>query len=492
MVTRFVRKPGSAAARRVGLWCGVLGAVALLTLARGAGEQAAAWRMAAVAVLMACWWVSEALPLAATGLVPVVAFPLLDIMPVAKVSREYGHHLILLFLAGFLLALALGRWGLDRRLALGIVAVMGDRTRVIIFGLMAATALLSMWVSNSATAAMMMPVGLALTEHAAAAAGGLEGVDVAPGRFRFGVAVMLGIAYAASIGGVGTLVGTPPNVLLAAMLEDLAGVHVGFGQWMLIGIPVVLLTLPLVWWWLVRVAYPPEIDRLPGGRRLVREELRRLGPWTPGARRTAAIVILTAVAWVTRELWQPWVAAEGMLKDATVGVAGALALFLTPSGDGGRLLERDAWREVPWNVLLLFGGGLALARGFVDTGLARLLSEVAVTLAEMPLPVFLLAIGVVVVILTEFASNTASTAMVLPLLAAAAASLGLAPPLLMVPAALAASMAFMMPAGTPPNAIVFGTGYVRIPQMLWGGVVADLVALVVITAVTLLLVPLLF
>ncbi|MDQ7088473.1 MAG: SLC13 family permease [Acidobacteriota bacterium] len=289
MPSASTRQPGAAWARRVGFWGGSLGAVALLVLGRGAGEQALVWRMAAVAVLMACWWVSEALPLAATGLVPVVAFPLLGIMPVADVSRQYGHHLILLFLAGFLLALALGRWELDRRLALSIVAVMGDRTRVIILGLMVATAWLSMWVSNSATAAMMMPVGLALTEHAASEVRGLQGVDVRPGRFRFGVAVMLGTAYAASIGGVGTLVGTPPNVLLAAVLEDLAGIHVGFGQWMLVGVPVVVLTLPVVWLWLVRVAYPPEVERLPGGRRLVREELSRLGAWTPGARRTAVI-----------------------------------------------------------------------------------------------------------------------------------------------------------------------------------------------------------
>ena len=472
-VASHQRVEGGPMGRRLGFWIGITGFVLLLAIPWGGPEHVEARRMGAVAFLMACWWVSEALPLAATGLVPLVAFPLLGILPAAEVSREYGHHLIYLFLAGFLLALALSRWGLDRRLALGIVAVVGDRPRVIVLGLMVATALLSMWVSNSATAAMMMPVGLALTDHAAMVAKGKEGIDVRPGRFRFGVSIMLGIAYAASIGGVGTLVGTPPNVLLAAMLEDMAGIHLGFAEWMLIGVPVVIVTLPLVWLWLVRIAYPPEIDRLPGGRELVRRELDRLGPWSAGARRTALVVALTAIAWVTRQLWQDWITSSGMLKDAAVGVAGALALFLVPSGEGNgdRLLDRSVWREIPWNVLLLFGGGLALAKGFVSTGLAKILGHAAVSVSAVPLPVFLIVLCFLVIVLTEFASNTASTAMILPLLASAAASLGLAPPLLMVPAALAASMAFMMPAGTPPNAIVFGTGYVRIPQMLWAGFV---------------------
>ena len=480
---------------RAGFWIGLAGFVLLALVPLGDPAAAPARKMAGIAFLMACWWVTEALPLAATGLVPLVAFPFLGLLPAAETSREYGHHLILLFLAGFLLARALTRWGLDRRLALAVVATVGSSPRRIVLGLMVATAFLSMWVSNSATAAMMMPVGLALVEHAAAEAKreGL-GVDTRPGHFRFGTAVMLGIAWAASIGGVGTIVGTPPNVLLVAMLEDAAGVRIGFAEWMLVGVPVVVLTLPLVWLWLVGVAYRPEIDRLPGGRQVVRRAREQLGPVGPGGRRVAAIVLLTALAWITRPLWDDLLPDPGMLKDASVGIAGALALFLVPSGEEDRpaLLDASAWREIPWNVLLLFGGGLALAKGFVSSGLAKLLGGAAVGLAHVPLPVFLLVLGAAVIVLTEFASNTASTAMVLPLLAATAAAVGLPAPLLMIPAALAASMAFMMPAGTPPNAIVFGTGYVRIRQMLLAGIVADLVALGVIELVTLGIVPRLF
>ena len=480
---------------RAGFWIGLAGFVLLAFVPLGDPATAPARKMAGVAFLMACWWVTEALPLAATGLVPLVAFPFLGLLPAAETSREYGHHLILLFLAGFLLATALTRWGLDRRLALAVVAAVGAGPRRIVLGLMVATAFLSMWVSNSATAAMMMPVGLALVEHAASEAkrAGLA-IDTRPGHFRFGTAVMLGIAWAASIGGVGTIVGTPPNVLLVAMLDDAAGVRVGFAEWMLVGVPVVVLTLPLVWLWLIGGAYRPELDELPGGREVVRRAREELGPMGPGARRVALIVFLTAVAWITRPLWDGFLPEPKMLKDASVGVAGALALFLVPSGEPDRpaLLDRTAWREIPWNVLLLFGGGLALAKGFVSSGLAKLLGQAAVGLSHVPLPVFLLVLCAAVIVLTEFASNTASTAMVLPLLAATAAALGLPAPLLMVPAALAASMAFMMPAGTPPNAIVFGTGYVRIRQMLFAGVVADLLALAVIEAVTLGIVPHLF
>ncbi len=477
--------------RGVGLVIGVLGFLVLAFAPLGGPETLAARRMAAVAFLMASWWVSEAIPLAATGLLPIVLFPALGILGAGETCAEYGHHLIMLFLSGFLLARALSRWRLDVRLALAVVAVVGDRPRLIVLAMMAVTAFLSMWVSNSATAAMMMPVGLAVVDHAAGQLSGEEcKVDSRPGHFHFGVAVMLGIAYAASIGGVGTLVGTPPNVLLAGMLEQLAGVKISFAAWMLVGIPVVVTVLPAVWVWLVFFAHPPEVRRLPGGRELVTRRLAALGRVGRGGWLTAVVVVLTALAWITRPLWQVLFPEPTYLKDATVGIVGALALFLLPSfeKEGGKLLDGASLMEVPWRVLLLFGGGLALAKGFVATGLSRLLGEGIVGFAKVPAPLFVFLIALAVVSLTEFASNTASTAMILPLLAATAASLGLSAPLLMIPAALAASMAFMMPASTPPNAIVFGTGYVRLPTMIRAGLGANVIALVVIVVVSLLIV----
>lgn len=488
---------GDSRRARIGLLAGLAGFVGLLAWSWASPQDGAAIRTAAVAWLMACWWVSEALPLAATALIPVFAFPALNILPAASACRQYGHHLILLFLAGFLLARALSRWELDRRLALWVTAGVGGSCRGIVLGVMAVTAFLSMWVSNSATAAMMMPVALAIVGHAGSELGRDGGADaVRPGRFRFGTALMLGTAYGASIGGVGTLVGTPPNVLLAAMLEDMAGVEVGFAEWMLAGVPAVVLTLPLVWLWLVFVAYPPEARRLPGGREVVLRQLREMGPMTRPGWSTTAVVAATALLWVTRNLWEPalvgagWIAADSF-EDAAVGMLGAVALFFVPAGDrsGRRLLDRSVWKEVPWNVLLLFGGGLALAKGFVETGLAERIGSAVVSLGGIPTWLFVLAVTGIVILLTEFASNTASTAMILPLLASAAAALGMHAPTLMVPAALAASMAFMMPAATPPNAIVFGTGYVRIPQMVRAGIGANLLGLLVIELISLGLVP---
>lgn len=479
----------------IGLVAGLAGFAVLVGWSWIDPAHGPAIRVAAIAWLMACWWVSEVLPLAATALIPIFAFPLLGILPAGPTCRQYGHHLILLFLSGFLLARGLSRWQLDRRLALAVTAAAGGSARGIIFGMMAVTAFLSMWVSNSATAAMMMPVALAVVEHAAHLAG-KETSDTRPGHFRFGTGLMLGTAYAASIGGVGTIVGTPPNVLLAALMEDMAGVSVGFGQWMLVGVPAVVVLLPLVWAWIVFVAYRPEVGRLAGGSELVRSELRKLGPMTRAGWLTAGVVAATALAWVTRVLWEGALVDAGLLAgdaltDASIGVLGAVVMFALPSGDrrSPRLLDRTVWREVPWNVLLLFGGGLALAEGFITSGLADAIGKSVVGLRGVPLWLFVLVVVGFVVLLTEFASNTASAAMILPLLAASAAAVGVEAPALMVPAALAASMAFMMPAATPPNAIVFGTGYVTIPQMVRAGVGANLLGVAAIELIALVLVP---
>ncbi len=487
-MTRISSRRGLAPSQVAFLLLGAAGFLLVLASGWGGAEAVSARRLGAVAFMMACWWVGEAIPLAATALLPIALFPLLGILPAPETCAQYGHHLIQLFLAGFLLARALSAWKLDTRLALFVVAIVGNNPRLIVLGMMLVTAFLSMWVSNSATAAMMMPVGMAVVAYSATL---LErdqpGVDTRPGHFRFGIAVMLGIAYSASIGGVGTLVGTPPNVLLAGMLEELAGVRISFAQWMLVGVPVVLLALPLVWAWLVFWAQPPEVRRLPGGRDLVRKELALLGPVGPGGWLTTAIVALTALGWLTRPIWEQLVAPGGFVKDASVGMLGAVLLFLVPSFEepGRRLLDRSCWKHIPWNVLLLFGGGLALARAFVSTGLDEILGRGVLGMSSIPLPVFIFVITLVVILLTEFASNTASTAMILPLLAASAIALSVPAPLLMVPAALAASMAFMMPAGTPPNAIVFGSGYVSLPAMIRSGIGANLIALLVIEGICL-------
>jgi sodium-dependent dicarboxylate transporter 2/3/5 len=452
------------------------------------GLPESAGKMLAVAVLMATWWVSEAIPLAATALLPLVLFPSMGLASASRTAAPYANHLIFLFMGGFMLAQAMQRWNLHRRIALCIVNLVGTNPARLILGFMCATALLSMWVSNTATVAMMMPIGMAVTKQVADAITEQNlGIDVTPGRFHFGIVLMLGIAYAASIGGVGSLIGTPPNVLLAGILEESYGIELSFLGWMAFGVPFVVLFLPLTWLWLTRFAYPLEIRELPGGRRLIREQLEALGTMGDGERKTAAVFALTAAGWMFRPLWTSWLPSGELITDSTVAIASALLLFLLPTGSSDRVLNWQWASRLPWEVLVLFGGGFALANGFEMSGLSQWVGDLLVSLKEAPFPVFITAIVILLIILTEFASNTASAAMALPILGAAAVAMDLSPLILCVPAAVAASCAFMMPAATPPNAIVFGTGYFTIPQMVRAGAFVNLIAFVLISVFTLLL-----
>lgn len=445
-------------------------------------------KMLAVAVLMASWWVSEAIPLAATSLLPLVLFPVLGLSSAAEAAAPYANHLIYLFMGGFMLAQAMQRWNLHRRIALHIVSVVGARPSHLILGFMCATAFVSLWVSNTATVAMMMPIGMAVTKQVADAIEERNlGVDVTPGHFHFGINLMLGIAYAASIGGVGSLIGTPPNVLLAGVMEENYGIQISFLRWMLFGIPFVAVFLPLTWLWLTRFAYPLEIPEVPGGKELIKDQIEALGPMSDGERKTAAVFALTAVAWMFRPLWTQWLPSGEFITDSTVAIASALVLFLLPTGSGKRVLDWQWASKLPWEVLVLFGGGFSLAQGFETSGASQWVGHLLVRSQEAPFPLFIFAIVILLIALTEFASNTASAAMSLPILGAAAIGMGHSPLTLCIPATVAASCAFMMPAATPPNAIVFGTGYLTIPQMVKAGSGVVLMAVVLIGLFTLLL-----
>ncbi len=441
--------------------------------------------MMAVAALMAAFWVSEAIPLAATSLLPLVLFPFLGLGSAAQAAAPYSNHLIYLFLGGFMMAQTMQRWNLHRRLALHIVDLVGTSPSRVILGFMCASAFVSMWVSNTATTAMMMPIALAVIQQVAEAARdkGLD-VELAPGQFHFGIDLMLGVAYAASIGGIGTLIGTPPNVLLAGILEETYGIQVSFLRWLAFGIPFVVLFVPLTWLWLTRVAYPLEITEVPGGAKLIKEHIRKLGPMSVGERRTAYLFALTAAAWMFRPVWTRWIPSGELVTDSTIAMTAAVLAFLLPGGTGERLLNWQWASKLPWDVLLLFGGGFSLAGGFERSGLSRWVGDQLTHFSQAPLPLFVLSIVLVIIILTEFASNTASTAMSLPILGATAAGMGISPLVLCIPAAVAASCAFMMPAATPPNAIVFGTGYLTIPQMVRAGFAIVLIATVLITFFT--------
>lgn len=472
----------------------VVGPVLFLVLAFAPlGLPPPVQRMMAVAALMATWWVSEAIPLAATSLLPLALFPFLGLGTAAESAAPYANHLVYLFLGGFMLAQAMQRWNLHRRMALTIVQKVGTSPARIVLGFMCAAAFVSMWVSNTATAAMMMPIGIAVIQQAVEAveAEGAD-IDTRPGHFHFGANLMLGIAYGASIGGVATIIGTPPNVFLAGTMSADHGIEVSFLAWLGLGIPFVLLFLPLTWLWLTKIAFPLEIQSIPGGPERVHTALAELGPMTTPEKRLAVVFGATAWAWTFRPFWTDWIPTGGFVTDSTIAMAATIALFLVPAGDGERILNWQWASRLPWDVLLLFGGGFSLASGFERNGLSAWVGDQLQVFAVLPLPLFIVIIVALIVMLTEFASNTASTAMSIPILAATATSMGLSPLVLAIPATIAASCAFMLPAATPPNAIVFGTGYFTVPQLVRAGIGVNLIGIVLISILTILLVGPLF
>jgi solute carrier family 13 (sodium-dependent dicarboxylate transporter), member 2/3/5 len=460
------RAPVLGRRRAIGLGLGPALFLLLLVLPAPDGMTTAAWRTAAVGLLMATWWITEAIPIPATALLPLALFPALGIVGIDAAAGPYANPVIFLFLGGFLIALAMQRWNLHTRIALNVILAVGTGPARLVAGFMVASAFLSMWVSNTATAVMMLPIGVSVVDLVKDRSGS---PTPSRGEANFAVALMLGIAYSCSIGGLGTLIGTPPNALLAGYMAETHGVQIGFGEWMSLGVPIVLVGLPVCWLILTRLAFPLGAVRLSGGGEAIRRELDRLGGWTRGEVTVAVIFVAAAAAWMTRPLLETILPG---ISDAGIAIAAALALFLLPVdvSRGVFALEWKDTRGLPWEVLVLFGGGLSLAAAISQTGLAGWLGGEMAGLRVFPTVVIILAVTLVVLFLTELTSNTATAAAFLPILGSVALGIGEDPLLLAVPAALAASCAFMMPVATPPNAIVYGSGYVTIPQMARAGV----------------------
>jgi len=446
---------------------------------------------AAVALWMAVWWLSEAIPVYATALLPLVALPLLGAASMKAAAAPYAHELIFLFMGGFLIALAMERWGLHRRVALATLRIVGDQPTHVIGGFMLVSAGLSMWVSNTATAIMLLPVATSVIarvtgqHEAAGPEAALAGES--PALRNFAVCLLLGIAYAASIGGMGTPIGTPPNVLLLSFIKSHLGREIGFARWMGVALPLVVVFLPVSWLLLTRVVYPVRLPRIQGGRRLMAEALQELGPMGRGERIVLAVFLTTAALWLTRPLLAGLEIAGARplagLSDAGIAMLAAMALFVTPVRATPRdfVLDWDTAMKLPWGILVLFGGGLSLAAAIGSNGVGELLASQVVGLAGVPSLLMVGAVVILIVFLTELTSNTATTATLIPVLAALAPGLGLDPLLLIVPAALAASCAFMLPVATPPNAIVFGSGLIRGPEMSRAGFWLNWVGIVLIT-----------
>jgi len=466
--------------RLTGLFLGPILFLLVLLLPQPEGMEATAQVVAAVTLLMATWWISEAIPIAATALLPIVLFPLLGVMSTAQTTAAYANHLIYLFLGGFLIAMAMQKWNLHRRIALHTIRIVGTSPSRTVLGFMLATAFLSMWISNTATAMMMLPIGLAViaSRH--------ENGDEGNG---FGISLMLGIAYAASIGGVATLIGTPPNAILAGVLEETTGRTIGFAEWMGFALPLALLMLAIAWFYLTRIAYPSGEAGGAKTRDLLHEQLQQLGPTRWEEKWILAVFTAVAAGWILRGLVDvAWLDGVG---DATIAMAGATLLFLIPSDwrKGRFLLDWESAVKLPWEIIILFGGGFTLASGFAESGLTAWIVSRLGLLEATPPWLLVAAVTMLVIFLTEVTSNTATATIVLPVMGALAAAMGMEAAELMIPAAIAASYAFMLPVATPPNAIVFSSGEVTIPQMARAGLWMNLIASLVITLYVLLFYP---
>ena len=487
--------------KQIGLITGVVLAVGLQCFPVPSELDREAWLLASLALLMASWWATEAIPIAATALIPLACFPFFGIIPMGAAASPYASPIVMLLLGGFIVALAIERWNLHARIALNVVAAFGARPALMILGFMTASAVLSMWISNTATTLMMIPIALKVAE-----AIGEEGLDAK----IFAPALALAVAYAASVGGVMTPVGTPTNLIAMGFMESEFGMTVSFPQWMMLGVPAALLIIPAIWLiltrWVFKVAgHAPSA----AGRAVVLEHKRQLGRMTTAELRVALAFGTVALLWMGRTLpgfligmpditfgWNPllaWASAQLdlpitlTLGNAQIAMAGAVAMFLIPAGGkenrGRALMDWETVNKLPWAVIILFGGGLSLAAAIQATGLAEWIGSHLTWVAALPLPFTVLILALIVVFLTELTSNVATVSGFLPVLAAVALEAGVPPAHLIVPVTLAASCAFMLPVATAPNAIVYASGAARMDHMIKAGFRINLAAAPIIALV---------
>ncbi len=458
-----------------GLWIGPVLALIIWALPTPSGLEPEAHALAALTALMAAWWMTEAIPVAVTALIPLALFPFFGVGTAKQVAPSYGHDLIWLFFGGFQLAFAIERWGLHRRMAMFMVRLFGTRGDHLILGFMLAAGLLSMWLLNTSTTLMMLPVAMAV-------AAALEPEGEGP----FGHALMLGLAYAASVGGMGTYLGTAPNGVFRGVAESMS-IEVSFGQWMLFAAPLSILLMVSIWLYLTRIAYPVERKQLPEDHPANHTLNADLGAWSRGEKLIGIIFTVAVLAWVSRR-WLLGVIGlpPKSVSDATIAIIVTLVLYLikVPTDDGERrtLLSWNETGKTPWHILILFGGGFALAGGFQRTGLSTWMGgQLAEVTGGWPIPLLILAVVLFMTFLTEVTSNTATATVLLPIIGGLSVASDIPPLLLMLPATMAASCAFMLPVATPPNAIVYGSGLIRLPEMARVGLWVNLGTSLIIT-----------
>jgi sodium-dependent dicarboxylate transporter 2/3/5 len=470
---------------RLGLLLGPTAFLLIYFVVSSPGLNPQALAMLALAAWMAIWWITEAIPIAATAFLPLIFMPLMGILPIADVSSNYMHPTVMLYIGGFLLATGIEKWNLHRRIALNIINLVGTDLRKIVLGFILATGILSMWISNSATSLMMLPIGLAVVNQFKDQLGASK-LTISD---NLGKSIMLGIAYSASIGGVATLIGTPTNTILAAVVSDLYGYTIGFNEWLLFGLPLSLVLLFICWYYLVNYANPlPARFSLNDGKSIIKTQLISLGKMIYEEKMVMVVFGLVCFAWISRSFLLQQFLPE--LDDTIIVLVGVVALFIMPASQKGeRILDWKTAEKIPWGILILFGGGLALAGGFKETGLAEWIGTRFTLIEGISFFLLLLIIVASVNFLTEVTSNVATASMLLPILASVAVKLEIHPFGLMVGATLAASCAFMLPVATPPNAIVFGSGYLQMKDMVKAGFWLNVISILLITLMVYFVLP---
>jgi sodium-dependent dicarboxylate transporter 2/3/5 len=464
-----------ATTKRAGLVLGPLLFIIIMLFFHPKGLSKEANAVLATTMWVAVWWITEAIPIAVTALLPIVLFPLSGGLNLSTTTSAFGHKYIFLFMGGFMIAIAIEKWNLHKRIALNIINLIGTDVKRIILGFMLATAFLSMWISNTATAVMMLPIGMAIIKQLKDNPNTVENENTI-----FGKALMLAIAYSASIGGIATLIGTPPNLVLAGIVQETYNYEITFSQWFLFGLPISVILLFICWKYLTYVAFTFKQKEFPGGKAEIKNLINQLGTFSYEEKLVALVFALTAFCWITRSFLLQKLFPE--LDDTIIAIVFAVLLFIIPSKNKKEPLLK--WNEavnMPWGIILLFGGGLALAKGFEVSGLASWLGNQMSLLQGLSLFVLLLLLVACINFLTEITSNLATTAMLLPVLAPMAAVIDVHPLVLMVGAAAAASCAFMLPVATPPNAVVFGAGYLQIPDMVKKGLLLNIVSILLVT-----------
>jgi len=472
--------------RNIFLVLGPLVFLILQTFDPPSGMPQSAFSMLGITLWMAIWWVTEAIPIGVTALLPIILFPLTGAVDLSSTTASYGHKYIFLYMGGFMLAIAIEKWNLHKRIALHVIRIIGTNVSKIILGFMVATAFLSMWISNTATSVMMLPIAMSIVTQLKDNPATREDENLI-----FGKALMLGIAYSASIGGVATLIGTPPNLVFAGYVEEVYGIEITFWQWAKWGLPIAIPLLVIAWIYLTKFAFTFKQKEFPGGREEINTLIKQLGPMKKEEKMVLGIFVLTAFAWITRSfVLQPLLPA---IDDTIIAMCAGILLFTIKSDNKKEpLINWEDAVKLPWGIILLFGGGMALASGFETTGLAEWLGSQMSLLQGLALIVLVVVIVASVNFITEVTSNLATTAMLLPILAPIAIGLDINPYILMVATTVAASCAFMLPVATPPNAVVFGSGYLKISDMAKSGIWMNIVSIVFLSLMVYYLLPLIW